>query len=284
MGDVTSFSVNVLPDTHYAFAIQSNDASGASDYGGSTANPNADLIFNTPLAAPTFSVGVSNSSNATLITFASETDATDYLLRRSTDQTNWTTLNAGNWNSSGSQTYNDTGLASGTTYYYQLASINSYTEDSPFTSQTALTIPGAPTVTGHAVSATQLNLSWGSVASATGYTVQVNSSGWTNVTPQPTGTTLSISNLSAGTAYNYQVFAHNATGNGPASPITLTTILPAPIAFSAAPTSASSVTLSFNAASGATSYVPATFAGWKYLEPRSPNRLEQAIPPSLTAD
>ena len=93
--------------------------------------------------------------------------------------------------------------------------------------------PAAPTVS---ASTTSLNVSWTAPANAgkpaiTSYDLQYRqgaSGTWTNGPQDRTGTTAAITGLSAGTAYQVQVRATNAEGDGPWSPSgsASTTVLP----------------------------------------------------------
>ncbi len=256
VGAVTSITTTVLPDTEYAFVVQANDATGASAYG-TMAGGNVALILTTPLAAPVLSATASTNSSSISLAWSAIADATNYLLQRSTDQATWTTLTQnGGWNSS-SASFVDSGLAAGTNFYYRLSAIDA-AGNSAYGTANALTVPASPTLSGSAISSTQLNLSSGAVTSATGYSLMVSdgNGGWTNASTQPTGTATSITLTgTADTSYTYELLAHNATGYSTPASITLSTILPAPAAFAVAPTTATSATLSFTAAPHATSYV-----------------------------
>ncbi len=88
-----------------------------------------------------------------------------------------------------------------------------------------ITAPGAPSgVTVEIASGTSLNVLWNAPAEnggtdITGYSVQYrggneNPSTWTSVTPNPTGTETTITELTTGTEYFVQVAAINSVGTG----------------------------------------------------------------------
>ncbi|HEY8109540.1 MAG TPA: fibronectin type III domain-containing protein, partial [Candidatus Nitrosotenuis sp.] len=128
--------------------------------------------------------------------------------------------------------YSHTGLTTGASYTYKISAINSIgtstasTEVSatPTTASTAA-VPGAPSLSATAVSATQVNLSWSAPnnggSAITGYKIEYKSgSGSYSVLVANTAsasTTYSHTGLTSGTAYTYKISAINAIGTGNAS-------------------------------------------------------------------
>jgi fibronectin type 3 domain-containing protein len=254
VGTATSFSDTALtPDTPYIFRIYASDGTGAGLPSAVSVN------LTTKLSAPASFVATPLTATSIGLAWTVAPDAVSYLLQRSTDNVNFTTIVPSPALTSSSHTYTDSTVLAGTTYYYRLTAIDASGNSAP-ASSSALTLPPAPILSGTPVSATQLNLTWPAVSSATSYTLKVSdgSGGWTTVSPGPVGavTSFSITGLSPDTAYTYELIANNATGASPASTsTTVTTTLGAPAAFTAASTSAAAVTLAFSVNGDATSYL-----------------------------
>ena len=111
---------------------------------------------------------------------------TGYLVERSPDgSSSWVQLNI---NAPNVTTYSDTGLSSGTTYYYRvrfnLVGNSAYT--SVVNAMTTATPPSAPTtLAANAASTTQINLTWTDTSSnETGFKVERSPDGstWTQIT------------------------------------------------------------------------------------------------------
>lgn len=75
----------------------------------------------------------------------------------------------------------------------------------------------APTVTAGTSAATSQQLSWGAISGATSYKVQyrVQGAGSWSTGPTVTGTSATVTGLTAATTYDYQVAAVNSGGSGP---------------------------------------------------------------------
>ena len=145
-------------------------------------------------------------------------------LQRSTDTTNWTSIPISN---PAATSYQDTGLASATTYVYQLRASNSK-GTSGFSNQaratTSAVLPAQPTNLTVQTDATYgfntLNLSWTRQAAQpggyneTGFEIQRNiGGGWVTIATVGAGTiTFKDSGLAASTSYSYQVRAINSAG------------------------------------------------------------------------
>jgi chitodextrinase len=121
-----------------------------------------------------------------------------------------------------------------------------------------VTVPPAPTglaVTGTTTSS--VSLSWNAASGATGYKVYQGST----VAATVSGTTATISGLSAATQYTFNVTATNSAGESPhSSNVTATTqssnptIPPTPTGLAVTGTTTTTASLSWNASSGATGY------------------------------
>ncbi|MGI0086874.1 MAG: fibronectin type III domain-containing protein, partial [Nitrosotalea sp.] len=207
---------------------------------------------------------------------------TNYKIYRSTSSGTETLLTTvGNVNS-----YTDTGLTNGVTYYFTVTAVNSVGESTPSNEANAMpaapaTAPGSPTgLAATAISSSQINLSWTAASNGgsaiTGYEIDrsANSgSTWSTVQSNTgsTSTTYSDTGLTASTAYTYRVSAINAVGtsspSNTASGTTSsgTTSTPVTITVNSVKLSGTSFTgmwVELHASNGtilATGYTPATF-------------------------
>ncbi|MGI0088651.1 MAG: fibronectin type III domain-containing protein, partial [Nitrosotalea sp.] len=160
---------------------------------------------------------------------------TNYKIYRSTSSGTETLLTTvGNVNS-----YTDTTVTNGQTYYYKVTAVNSVGESTPSNEANAMpaapaTAPGAPTgLAATAASSSQINLSWTAPANnggsaITGYKIERSTDGTTWSTVQSntgtTATTYSDTGLTASTAYTYRVSAINSVGtSSPSSTSSATT-------------------------------------------------------------
>lgn len=123
--------------------------------------------------------------------------------------------------------YSNTGLTSGTQYYYRVRATNpsgnsGYSTESSASTQ-ILTAPIAPTtLTATAASSAQINLTWADASSnETGFQIErslTTGSGFTLITTTAQNVvTYSDAGLTASTQYFYRVRAINAIGNSPYS-------------------------------------------------------------------
>jgi hypothetical protein len=134
--------------------------------------------------------------------------------------------------------------------------------------------PGIPTgLTATPVSYSQINLSWASVAGASGYKVERSpngSSNWTQIATTGAVTTYADSGLSGGTRYYYRVRAFTIGGDGNYSPVAsaLTYVAPPPN-LTAAPRSTSAIHVSWGSATGTNGYKiersPDGLGGWSQV-------------------
>lgn len=140
------------------------------------------------------------------------------------------------WNSATSQdvgattTATVTGLANDTAYLFRVAAINEPGQGAFSAQSSAITpvgvIPGAPTGVGGTFGNTQVALSWTAPAydgdtPLTGYAVRYSSNGGTSwsdyTTTNSTTTDYTVTGLTNGTEYLFEVAAINNRGRGPAS-------------------------------------------------------------------
>lgn len=165
--------------------------------------------------------------------------------------------------SSSSTNYAVTGLSPSTTYNYQIRASNSC-GNSSFTLCQSTTTPSCPssptTPTGLIATATSCNtiaLSWSASSGATDYDI-ASCSG--SLITTVSGTTCTITGLSASTPYSYMVRANNSAGSSAYSSCEETTtpscisIPTTPAGLTATATSCSTIVLSWSASPGASNY------------------------------
>jgi fibronectin type 3 domain-containing protein len=143
----------------------------------------------------------------------------------------------------------DTGLFSGTTYYYQVTGVNAGGESGKSNESLATTIPAAPAGLTAAPGPLQISLNWNSSVGAATYNVYRSTvSGAEGTTPFKTGvtnTSFTDTGLTIGTTYYYQVSAVNAAGESSRSLETSAAALNSGLSFSSGFSGAGSV-LAFN--------------------------------------
>lgn len=210
------------------------------------------------LAAPSLSAQSSGSTSVSL-SWTSVTGATSYNVYRSTTAGGEGSVPLATGTTSTS--YSDSGLTSGTAYYYKVVAVGPAGEGA--FSNEASAAPGstalpAPTLKGTS-GATTNALTWSAVAGATSYNLYRSTGGSYYGTLYQQGltvTTFSDTGLTAGTAYTYYIDAVNISGQGSQSnSVSLTpgsATLAAPVL--AASTSGTYISLSWTSVTGATSY------------------------------
>ena len=275
-GTTTLNVTGLTASTPYFFRVVSVNASGNTNSG--------TLTLTTPVLAPV----ATSAPTATLVTPNSLTlnwtapttggAIASYTVQSATNTGFTSGLVTTALISNTATSYNVTGLAPSTTYYFRVIAVNatSTATSSALTQATAIAVPGVTgTPTATAITATGLTLNWsapttgGTVAN---YTVQyATNSSFTGATSSAavTSTTYNVSGLTAGTTYWFRVVANNASASTNSSSVSATTMtavaqaaalatLPAP----ATVTGLSGVTtdrvisagMNWSAVSGATSY------------------------------
>jgi fibronectin type 3 domain-containing protein len=160
-----------------------------------------------------------------------------------------------------SNTFTDTELSAGRTYYYKVSAVNTGGESpqsSSIEAATTLNAPDVPAgVTATGRTSSSITLSWNRVTGAASYKVYRGESETGAYSPagSPATTSFTDTGLPAGTTYYYKVSAVNAGGESPqSSSIEAATTLNAPMGLGSTGQTSSSITLNWNGVTGAASY------------------------------
>ncbi|HEX8322704.1 MAG TPA: fibronectin type III domain-containing protein [Tepidisphaeraceae bacterium] len=212
----------VTPDTEYVYRVSGTNAGGTGD-------ASADATVTTKLATVTgFTAAASATANSVTLDWTIVANATSYRIDRSTDGTTWSALSTSLTGTD--DTFDDTTVAAGTTYYYRVLGENAAGFGAASVTATVLIRPATPTgVTLTATTQSSVTVAWTAVATATGYTVEKSvDSGttWTSV-GTPTGTSIVDTGLATNVTVEYRVKATNATGNSATSSVATITTAPA---------------------------------------------------------
>jgi fibronectin type 3 domain-containing protein len=244
---ITGTSTNVTSltnGTQVCFLVQAVNPAGHS----ASSSPE---ICATPNVVPSAPTGLTAVATGTAIqlNWTAPTGATSYSVTRSTSSTGTYAEIA----TPSSVSYNDTGLAAGTTYYYKVAGKNSAGTGPYAGPANATTVPLMPTGLTAVATGTTIALNWSAATGATGYTLQrAVGAGSYSAFSTPTTNSASDTGLTPGTTYHYQVAATNNAGTSAYSGPAQDTAIP-PLPTVTASAMANSVTLNYSAA-GATSY------------------------------
>ncbi len=157
-------------------------------------------------------------------------------------------------------------VVAGTTQHKAHSSIGAFTQTPAGTTQRIVSnrsmnavLPAAPAFTATAVSATEIDLAWTSVAGATGYQIHVwNGDTEVNDNLSSNYTGWAVTDLSPNTTYNLDVAAYNAAGTTWANSQSATTLskptAPSAPFFMAMAVSATQINLAWAPVAGATGY------------------------------
>ena len=194
--------------TAYFYVVSAVNASGES--------ANSTQVSATPKpAVPAIPTGLSATAGTQQVSlsWSPSSGATSYNLKRGTNSGGpYTQISSLSTNS-----FTDTGLTAGTTYFYVVSAVNATGESANSTQVSATPKPPVPAVPA-GLSATpgkeQVVLSWSASSGATGYNVKraTSTGGPFNLVSSPTLSTFTDTGLTDGTAYFYVVSALNSAG------------------------------------------------------------------------
>jgi uncharacterized protein YccT (UPF0319 family) len=171
--------------------------------------------------------------------------------------------------SSGSSSFRVGGLQSGMSYEFEVGAHNASSNAwSNSTAATTLSRPAAPSLSLTAVSGMEIDLSWNSASSATGYLVnEWNGKSWVRIANLGGGATYyAVTGLNANTTYYFDVAAYNSIGTTLATSQSALTFPNSPT-LAATAVSSSEVDLVWNLVSGANGYGVDEWngAGWTQI-------------------
>jgi len=215
-----------------------------------------------PIAPSSLAAIAVSTSQINLTWTDNSTNESGFRIERSPDNGSWSEIATVG---SGVSSYQNTGLAASTTYYYRVRAYNgagnsAYTSSVNATTQApAATIPAAPSnPAATAVSSSQINFTWTDNSNnETGFRIErsPNNSTWAEITTVGSNvTSYQNTGLSAATTYYYRVRAYNGTGNSAyTSSVNATTQTAPPAApsnLSATPASTTQINLTWTDNSG----------------------------------
>jgi fibronectin type 3 domain-containing protein len=255
------------PNTAYKYYVAAKNNIGTSDLSSSNSvtTPLNDAAGQKP-AAPTGVTAAAVSSGSVRLTWSPVQGATSYDVHYTVGSSS----NKGFAANVASSPYTHSGLQPNTTYKYYVTAINSAGTRSDFSSSDSVVTPGgpkpaAPTGVTAAVSSSSVRVTWSPVSGATSYDVYCtvdSSSNSKNFVASVTSPPYTHSGLQPNTTYYYFITARNSAGesdfSSPASVVSpnlpAVTKPTAPTGVTATLQSSSTVRVTWNPVSGATSY------------------------------
>lgn len=222
----------LVSGTAYLYRVRATNAAGDSAY----SNEASVTTPVPPPATPTALTASTISSSQINLSWADVANETSFKIERKTGASgNYVQIGT---TGAGVVTYNDSGLAVNTTYFYRVRATNSG-GDSAYSAEanatTLNTAPAAPSsLTATAASTTQVNLSWvDNSPNETGFRIERSiGSSFVEITTVGAGVTFfNDTGLVPGTNYLYRVRATNALGDSAYSnQASATTLVPPPSA------------------------------------------------------
>jgi fibronectin type 3 domain-containing protein/NAD-dependent dihydropyrimidine dehydrogenase PreA subunit len=219
------------------------------------------LTAQTAVKAPSVPTGVTAaaaSATSITVTWTAVEGASSYIIYGGTSSSSLAQIGT-----SSSATYTHTGLTGATIYYYTVASVNAggtSAKSSTTSATTGVSAPGVPSgVTAKAASSTSITVTWTAVSGASSYIIFGGTSS-SSLAQVGTSTSASFTQtgLAAATTYYYAVASVNAGGTSEksttTSAATSTDAPSSPTGLTATAASSTSITVKFNAVTGATGY------------------------------
>lgn len=219
--------------------------------GSGTSVQSAEVGATTAFGAPS-GLTASATPGQVNLTWNAVSGATSYKVYRGISSGSYTEIES----SALTNSYIDTTVLNGTTYFYAVVAFNGAT--SPFSSEVSIRPVSSFTFSSAAVaSSSGINLTWTSATGASSYDVRYGTSAGSYTTTVTNVTSPnSVTGLSAGTTYYFQIKAKNSVGSGTtvnSSELNAITSANAPTALSAT-ASTGQIVLNWTAAAGATNY------------------------------
>jgi cellulose 1,4-beta-cellobiosidase len=256
--------------TQYTYRVKAQDLSAAMNQTAYSSNASATTLAPALPAVPTGLTATAGNTQVSL-SWSASSGATSYNVKRATVSGGpYTTIASPTTNS-----YINTGLTNGTTYYYVVSAVNAVGESSNSAQVSATpscSLAAVPTGLTATAGNAQVSLSWAASSGATSYNVKratVSGGPYTTIA-SPTTTSYINTGLVNGTTYYYVVSAVNACGESSSSAQVSAT--PSACTLPAAPSTPSlnvnnnDVVVKWTAVTGATSYnvKRATVSGGPY--------------------
>jgi fibronectin type 3 domain-containing protein len=254
----------LLISTPYFYRVTATVAAGTTSW-----STNATAISGGSASIPTTpanETAVANSANQITVSWSGVTGAATYkVFRNQDDSSNWSLQNTITDTNLTSYSYLDNMVSPGMQYYYEVIAVNGAGPSpapSPDPTATTPQLPLAPTGFGVTLTTTtEIDLSWNAVAGALSYAVSRSTTGlansWTTLNSTVSSTTYQDMNLTPSSPYFYEITVTTAAGTSlPSTPaISSTTVPTSPTGLAITTVSSNEVDLTWNAVTGASSYL-----------------------------